>query len=290
MKKISWICMVLAVAFVFSACGKAGDGAQESVVKKEAKQIEGYQPDQTQVTKQETFSQDGLTAELTGITYEDVVTKLNFHVKNDTEEELHVTTANLSVNGLMSYENMFITVPAKNETDGFVSLSNSWLAKMQIEKIAEIEFMIKAYNSLNDEVLASDVLKCKTDASSYKQVYDDSGFEIYNDKGIKISVRSLQKSELSDDMELVFYAENNTDSAISVMSRDVSVNGIPVEPLFVLSAGAGKKAVDTMVFYAEELQEHNITDIETITASFKAFNEDLETVFETEILQVPIEA
>lgn len=288
MKKISYGCMVLVAILLFSACGNKTAGPKETVVKKEAKQTEAFQPEPTKISKQEEFSQDGFSVTCSGISYEDVVTKLNLHIKNDTEEQLHVTTANVAVNGLMYLGNMFLTVPAKSEADGYVSFSNSWLGEMQIAKIADVELVIKAHNQMNDEVLVSDVLEFKTDAKGYKQVYDDSGFEIYNDKNIKISARALRKSELSDDMELVFYAENNTNSAITVMSKDVLVNGIPMKPLFVLSVGAGKKAVDTMVFYDAELKEKNVTDIQTVTAVFKAFNENLETVFETEILKVPI--
>ena len=68
----------------------------------------------------------------------------------------------------------------------------------------------------------------------------------------------------------------------------VSVNGKELEPLFLLTVGPGKKAVDTMVFYQTELMENHIKKIETITASFKAFNEKLETVFEAGPLQIPV--
>ena len=289
MKKISCICMILAGILAFSACGKPKTSVQESVVKKEAPQTESFQPEKTQITKKDDFSKDGLSATVTGIAYEEGTTNIQIHVKNDLDENINVITTALSVNGMMSNDSMFISVPAKSEADGVVAIGNSWLGDMDIRQIVEVEFVLKAFNDMNDEILASDVLHFETDApASYEQNYDDGGFEIYNDKGIRILARALQKSRLSNDMELVFYAENDTDSTISVMSQDVSVNGVAVEPLFVLTVGAGKKAVDTMVFYDAELQEKQIAEFQTITASFKAFNEDLETIFETEPLQVPV--
>ena len=289
MKKITCICMILAAVFTISACGGNKTNVQESVVKKEAPQTEGFQPEKTEITKKDDFSKDGLSADVTGIAYEEGVTKIQIHVKNDLDEEVNVITANLSVNGMMSNDSMFISVPAKSEANGAVAIGNSWLGEMGIQQIAELEFIVKAFNDMNNEILTSDVLHFETNApASYKQSYDDSGFEIYNDKGVRILARTLQKSRLSEDMELVFYAENDTDSTISVMAQDVSVNGIAVDPLFVLTVGAGKKAVDTMVFYDTELQEKQITDFETVTASFKAFNDELETVFATEALQVPV--
>ena len=46
--------------------------------------------------------------------------------------------------------------------------------------------------------------------------------------------------------------------------------------------------MDTMVFYDKDLKELEIGEIQTVEAKFKAFNENLETVFETDAVKVPI--
>lgn len=289
MKRIAYICMTLAALCIFSACGKGEDQAQESVVKKTAEQYEGFRLEENSVSDANSFEQDGVSASVTGISYEEVVTKINLHIKNDTEENLRVMSANVSVNGMMTTDYLDCEMPAKSEKDGAIEISNEWFGEMGIAQITDVEFVLKTYNSLNDEIMQSDVIRVKTDAPwSYRQKYDDSGFEIYNAGGMKLSARSLQKSKLSNDTEIVFYAENNTDSTVSIMSQNVAVNGTEIEPLFVITVGAGKKAVDTMVFYEADLTEKQITDIKEVSASFKAFNEELETVFETELLNVPI--
>ena len=43
-----------------------------------------------------------------------------------------------------------------------------------------------------------------------------------------------------------------------------------------------------MVFYETDLTQNNIERIKTVTARFKAFNERLETVFDTEPVNVPV--
>ncbi len=289
MKKI--ICLLLAVllTFTLASCGKFSKDKQESVVRKTAEQFSDYQIEQTSLKTAGSYEEGGVSAYVTGISYEDVVTKINLHIKNEADSPLRVMTANLSINGLMSTDSLFSEIPAKSEQDGFIEISNEWFGKMGIEKIAEAEFVVKVFDGGNNEIMQSDVIRVETDVpASFRQKYDSSGFEIYNGNGVKLSARSLSKSELSDDMELVFYAENNTDSAISIMSGDVSVNGTAIEPLFVMSVGAGKKAVDTMVFYDKDLKELNISEIQFVEAQFKAFNESLETVFETEPVKVPI--
>ena len=155
--------------------------------------------------------------------------------------------------------------------------------------IKEIEFIIKVYNKKDEEVAQSEILRIKTDAPwTYKQKYSEEGYVVYEKDGITLSVLEMKKSQLSNDMELVFYAENKTDKAISVMCSDVSINGTPIDPLFVISVGAKKKAVDSMLFYEKDLTQLKITDIKFVRASFKAFDESLATVFETDIIEVPI--
>lgn len=289
MKKTICFILVCLLSLTLVSCGGSKEEKQDSVVRKTAEQFEDYKIDEAALKNAGSYEEGGVSAVVTGISYEDVVTKINLHIKNETDSPLRVMTANLSVNGLMSTDSLFSEIQAQSERDGFIEISNEWFGEMGIEKITEAEFVIKVFDSANDEIMQSDVIKVTTDApSSYKQTYDDSGFEIYNENGVKLSARTLRKAKLSNNMEIVFYAENNTDCAISVMSSDVSVNGTVMEPLFVMSVGAGKKAVDTMVFYDADLKENKIDQIQTVEAKFKAFNEKLETVFETESVKVPI--
>lgn len=289
MKKI--VCIFLAVsllACVAGCSGKTGK-SQESVVKKTNEQLEGYTITQTSVKKADKYTEGGVSVEVCGFNYNDVDTALCLHIKNGADRPLRIVTANLSINGMMCTDSLFLEIPATSEKDGFLKISNEWFGRMQISTIADMEFVVKVFDENNNEIMQSPVLRVETDAPFFhQQDYDDSGVEIYNQNGIKLSARSLQKSALSEDMELVFYAENNTDHAISVMSYDVSVNGVAIEPLFVMSVGAGKKAVDTMVFYKKDLDALSISQMETVTAKFKAFNENLETAFETDSILVPI--
>ncbi len=293
MKKITYLCLLLTAVLAFSACGKkeipqAGTG--ETVVKKETKSPEGFKPENHEMKNNADFHKDGITVNVTGISYEEQETKINLIVKNDTEAPMIVMTTNFSVNGLMSTESFFSEIPAKTtKEDGAIAISNSWLGDMGITQITEAEFIVKVFDKDNNELFQSEVMTVKTDApKSYEQDYDESGFVIYADKGIRLLARSLQKSALSNDMELVLYAENDTDSTVSIMTRDVTVNGVEIKPQFVMTVGPDKKAVDTMVFFDSDLKENAILNIESVNASFKAYNENLEVVFETEVLSIPL--
>ncbi len=293
MKKRIFLCMMLSAVLLICACGSkhiSKNNSGETVVKKDSKAQEGFKLKKCEMINEAGFEKDGMKVNVTGLSYEEQETKINLTVQNDTDAPLVVITANLSINGFMSTESFFSEIPAKStKEDAAICISNSWLKEMDITQITQAEFIVKVYDHNNNELMKSDVLLVKTDASkSYEQEYDESGFVICEDKGIRLLVRSLQKSTLSNDMEITLYAENDTDSTVSIMARDVTVNGIEIKPQFVMTVGPKKKAVDTMVFFDADLKEHAILNIESVNASFKAYNENLEAVLETEILRIPL--
>lgn len=285
LRKIMLFVLTGVMTLSICACG----AKEESVSVKDADIYSEYKIEEAKISDKQDFSAENVSVTVGEITYEDVTTKINLKVKNDRDNTVTVTTANLSINGLMSTDAMIVTLEAGEEKDSYIQISNQWFGEMNIETIKEIEFIIKVYDEKNDEIAESDVLHIKTDAPwTYKQKYKEEGYVIYDEKGITLSVREMKKSQLSNDKELVFYAENKTDKAISIMCSDVSVNGTPIDPLFVISVGAKKKAVDSMLFYEKDLTEQEITDIKFVRASFRAFDENLATVFETDIIEVPI--
>ncbi len=285
LKRIALFALTGLLALSICGCG----AKEESVSVKDADVYSEYKIEETKISDKQDFSAEGVSVTVGEITYEDVTTKINLKVKNDRKEAVTVTTANLSINGLMSTDAMIVTLEPDEERDSYIQISNQWFGEMNIETIKEIEFIIKVYNEKDEELAQSDILHIKTDAPwTYKQKYSEEGYVVYEKGGITLSVLEMKKSQLSNDMELVFYAENKTDKAISVMCSDVSINGTPIDPLFVISVGAKKKAVDSMLFYEKDLNDLGITDIKFVRASFRAFDENLATVFETDIIEVPV--
>jgi len=290
MKKIfCYMCLTVLMVCLTACANGESQKQKDSVVKKTVEYQPEYKLKETALKDAPRFERDGISVTVTNLSYEDVVTNIHLHIKNETNAPIRLMTAHLSLNGLMSNDSLFLEIPAKSEQDGIIEISNAWFAEMQIEQITDVEFVVKVFDTDNNEMMQSDVLKITTDASVfYRQKYDDSGVIIYSENKVKLSARALKKSKHSDDLELVFYAENNLGSTISIMSEDVMVNGVAIKPTFVISVGAGKKAVDTMVFDDAVLKENGIESIESVEAKFKAFDDNLETVFETVSVKVPI--
>ena len=286
MKKASMLFITLILIFSVSSCGIK---REESVSVKNADLYSEYKIVETEIKKKDDFSQEGFSLTVTDISYEDVVTKINLKLENNKEEKITVITTDLSVNGLMCNDSLILSMRPMSKNEAFVEISNEWFGEMNITAITDIEFVVKVFDERNEEILKSDILKIKTDAPwTYRQKYEKDGFEIYKKGGISLFAREVKKSELSGDYELVFFAENKTNSTISVMSEEVFVNGKPIEPLFVMTVGKDKKCVDSMLFYEQDLKDAEIKEIKTVKASFKAFDESLKTVFETGVIEIPV--
>ncbi len=289
MKKI--LCLLLALNLIIglSACGKPEEEPVESVIQLPANPSR-FELKQNAVKEAGSYSENGITVSVLELAYEPDATKLHLKMENKSNQSVRIMTAHLSVNGMMSTNSLMWGVKPMTTENGFISIGNDWFQEMGIEQIIDIQFVIKVFNAQDVEMMQSDVITVKTDVSEeYQQAYDNSGAEIYNDNGIKLCVRTLQKSALSDDTEIVLYAENFTDKTVTITSFDVRVNKTEIKPDFVMSVGAGKLAVDTMVLKADDLLKAEIKSVNSVVARFKAFDENRELLFETIELKLPFE-
>lgn len=287
-KKIISVMLLAVISLTVVSCGNNVKN-KESVSVKESELYSNFQLSETALLEENVFRHNGVYVTLKGITYEDVITKFDFHIKNDSDKKVKIVSTDFAVNGLMCPDAMMVDVEAKTERDSYIQVSNEWFSEMNIETVQEFEYVIRIYDENDNEIIKSDVLKGSADApKDYEQKYDEEGFVIYNKGGITLSARELKKSKLSNDMELAFYVENNTDQAFNIMAGEVFVNGTPIDPTFVITVGAHKKAVDSMLFAEKDIEEGKITEFKTVKASFKAINDNLETVFETEVVEIPV--
>ena len=138
-----------------------------------------------------------------------------------------------------------------------------------------------------DEIDESDVILIETDAVDYVQKIDDSGKLAYEDDEIRIIVKTLESEESFWGSELYLFIENKSDRKITVQTRDCSVNGFMIDPLFSCEVSAGKMAYDSLAFMETDLEDNDITEIETIEVSFYLFDsESWDEITQTEAIAI----
>lgn len=284
---LTFVCFIL--IFTFVSCGnKTND--EESVVVKETDSSKDYTLEESHITKKVTYKEDGIKVSVEDILYEELVTWLKFTIENDTDNQIQVLTTDLSINDIMCNYSLLAHIEPKSTKNDYLQISNEWFDNLDITTIKDIELTIRILDENSEEIKRSDSLKITTDApKKYVQEYKKDGSVIYKKDGVVIISKGLKKSKLSDDTELLLYIENNTDTHFSIMLEDVLVNKKSISPTFIVSIGAHKKAVDSVLFSKEDLDKQNIEKISLINLTFKAINSSSEIVFKTETIGLSFE-
>ena len=74
---------------------------------------------------------------------------------------------------------------------------------------------------------------------------------------------------------------------VEVKTRNVSVNGFMMEPIFSSDVAPGKHAIDDITFMDSDFEDNGITNIETVELSFHIFDlETWDTIVDTEPVTV----
>ncbi|MBR5424988.1 MAG: hypothetical protein IK106_00560 [Clostridiales bacterium] len=109
-----------------------------------------------------------------------------------------------------------------------------------------------------------------TNVTVYTSLYDSSktydfpyAYTFYDKDGVKMSVLDYKYSS-SEDAELLFLFENNTEGGITIGTEDSQVNGIQVYLNVYSMLDPGEKTVYTTHVYKNDLEDAKITKVDTI--------------------------
>lgn len=284
-KKI--LLIILSCALIFTLCACSNTQSEDSVLVKDSG--ESFRLNETSITKPAHFTHDGVNVALNDILYEELVTWFSFDLKNDTDKTVNILVTDLSVNGIMHQGIMSEVISAKSDKKAYFEISNEWFCDFSVKTVKEIEFTVRLLDENNIEFASSDALNVVTNTSAkYVQERKNDGTVIYSSNGALIVAQGLEKSKLSDDTELRFYIENNTNAHFSVIANEVYVNDKPFTPAFIISVGANKCASESLLLKKDELTNAKIDKITSVKASFTAIDKNSGTIFKTELLDIPI--
>lgn len=291
MKRYIKILAVCLLSLILVSCGgHTHEEINESVKKGESEYISDFKLEKSEVANTVQFSDSGVYVYFTKILYNDGVTSVAYSVKNSNDYAVTVVSDDASFNGFVCKNTLNIKVDAKDKALGTFDVGNDWFSDMGINRITDFELTLTVLDENNAEIVKSELLSIKTDAlGEYMQEYETHGTELYSGNNIKILSRDMKKSDLSGDTEIVLYAENNSKETVTIVTSEVSVNEKPINATYVSTLTSGKKSVDSLLISENALSTNEIDKIEKISANFKAYNENFEIVFETGILNIPIE-
>ena len=213
-------------------------------------------------------------------------------VENNSDKNITVQARNSSVNGLMAEAMFSCDVAAGKKANDSITFLASALETANITVLKDIAFSLSILDADTwDQIAVSPVITLTTSADpAYEQPLHTDGFVAYEDGGIKIVIQKLNSADSFWGSDVYVYAENNTASNITIQSKDVSINGFMVEPLFSCDIAAGKKAYDAITFLESDLEKNSITNITELEIKFYIFNSDSwDTIHETQTITVTFE-
>lgn len=252
-------------------------------------QTESSEPDSSgsvTLSEQEIYNQNDIIVTVTGFDMDETFgPEISVLIENNSDKGITVQPRNSSVNGYMIDLQMSCDVAPGKKANDSLDIFQSELDACGIDTISEIDFSLHFIETDSFETLFdSDMINLQTSAyGTFEQTYDDSGDLLYEGDGIRIVLKGLVTDDSIFGPEVFFYIENNSESGITVQVRDTSVNGFMVDPSFSADVAPSKKCVDSLSFLSSQLEENDITSIDTLETSFHIFNSDSwDTIIDTD--------
>ena len=221
------------------------------------------------------FDQNGIRITATGLSTDSLFgPELNLLVENDSAQNIVVQPNYCMVNGYMMDGLLSADVAAGKKANDTLDFLSNALARCGIETITDIELdlVVSDGDSWQTFYETGPVILQTSAAGQYTQTYDDSGEEIYNQKGIRVVAKSVNDDLFG--MGIKFYLENNTDKTVIVNADNVSVNGYMMTDLFYSDLAPRSHAVDTLTLLGSELEDNHIDTITDAELSLQITDAD----------------
>ncbi len=296
MKKL--LCIILAALLVlsFAACVSPSDSDIQKPLDVSTNNGDGSQKNEQPETQEATITETVLVDEAgVKVTAKRLETngffgpEVKLLIENNSGKDLTFQCRNASVNGYMAETMMSVdVVNGKKANDALTFLSTD-LEACGITTIADMEFSFHIFTTADwEDYLDTPQLQLKTSAAeTYEYTFDDSGDVAYEGNGVKVVVKGLSEDDSIFGPGIIVYIENSSDKDITVQTRDMSVNGFMVNALFSSDVLVGKHAVDAITFLSTELEENEITAIESVDLSFHIFDcAEWETIVDTDVVSM----
>lgn len=206
-------------------------------------------------------------------------------IENNSDQSVRVQANHVSVNGLMSNTIFSVDVAPDKKANDSITLM---LEENIISTIKEIELVFHIMDAETwNNIVDSEPIKIMTNHTDYVQSFDVSGQVAFDSHDIKITAQKLESTDSFWGADLYLFIENNSDRDVIIQTREVSINGFMVDPIFSSEVSKNKKAYDSITFFESDLTDNGITDIEEIELYFHIFDVyNWETIIDSEIIKI----
>ena len=141
--------------------------------------------------------------------------------------------------------------------------------------IGKIEIYFHVYDPATYDTIFD--TECVTiQASEYDNMDttpDDAGTELYNADGIRIVGKTVDENSFWG-TAILLYCENNAGRNVGISVDDMSINGFMMSQFFTTTVYDGKKSIDEITVFSNDLEENGIESIEEVELKFHIYDAD----------------
>ncbi len=278
MKRMICLLLVMLIAGSLAACSATEEALE--VLSSIAEATDANQID-TDVTIDEQVLYEGndVKVTVTGVSYDEYMgPEIGVVIENNTDTDLTFSSEECYINSYAIYSYFYFSVPAgQTLTDSF-GFSAYDMALAGISELSTIEMSLSVYDDDYRDIAATDLIAITTSATDgYTPDDAVTGDEVYYDKdnGVRILAVRFDKGEdeLFGEPSLILYVENSGKRTVAVSSTEVDVNGKKLSGAsYYAVLASGKRSVDAITFYEDDLSESGITGIDEITLWLKLYD------------------
>ncbi len=223
------------------------------------------------IEEQILVDQDGLTITAENIQLGNENLELVLYLENETEKDLDVFAEMVAINGCMIVPSFNRTIHSGETRTVSMEFMQEDLDLYNITELAVIELSFSVFPAgENTREFTTEKKTIKTSAlGTYEQTYDNSGTIVYEDNGIKISILGYTDDHEEFTEGCLLYIENNTDKDLWLDNTyRTYVNDEIIDDCSYIQVFARDKSIDEIFFYYSDLDENDITEINTVETSF----------------------
>lgn len=188
--------------------------------------------------------------------------------------------SNSAINSLEVMSLGTVTVPAGKVAFETVYISDPSIEKSGITDVTDVYLVldVSEADSWDSEDIANNSIHIypngQENATAYVREVKDTDTVLVDNENVTIIITGMESDETFGSESLGFCLVNKTNESVTFLMDNVSVNGVMMDPFFIVSLAPGLTKLDTADWYSDELSENGIEEIEKIEFTFTASSSD----------------
>lgn len=283
------LCLIVFAVMALEGC-QSGSGETKKIVSNEESETAGVDestPDDSgdsktssdvtvTIDEQVLFEQDGIvvtaTEYVTDSMWGDGIKLL---LENNSDKNIVVGCNALIVNDYMITDLFSSEIAAGKKSNETLYLSSTQLEAAGIENVGKIEIYFHVYDSSTyATVFDTECVTIQTsEYANMDTMPNDAGTELYNQGGIRIIGKTVDENSFWG-TAILLYIENNLGKNVGISVDDMSINGFMMSPFFSTIVYDGKKAINDITVFSNDLEENGIEAIEEVELKFHIYDAD----------------